>query len=78
MGIVPLINAVSCVMDFMAYNKLNKLNLTGTFSTMQFAAILEIVTVLSGNIVSVIFGIMILTYLNNTTVTSFLKEKGIY
>ncbi len=78
LGVVPLINAVSCIMDFMAYNKLNKLNLTGTFSTMQFAAILEIVTVISGNIVSVVFGILILTYLNNPTVTGYLKEKGIY
>lgn len=78
LGIVPLINVISCIMDFTAYNKLNKLDVTGTFSTMQFAAILEIITVISGNIVSVIFGIIILTYLNNAPVTDYLKEKGIY
>ncbi len=78
LGIVPLINVVSCILDFLAFNKLNKLNLAGTYSTMQFAAILEIVTILSGNVVSVIFGIMNLMYLNKPEVTSFLQEKGIY
>lgn len=78
LGLVPLINVVSCIMDFTAYNKLNKLDVTGTFSTMQFAAILEIVTVISGNIISVVFGIIILTFLNNPPLIAFLKEKGIY
>ncbi len=78
LGIVPLINVLSCVFDFMAFNKLNKLNITGTYSTMQFAAVLEIVTILSGNIVSLVFGIMNMTYLNKPEVTGFLQEKGIY
>ncbi len=78
LGIVPLINLISCIMDFMAYNKLNNLNNIGTYKTMQFAAILEIVTIVSGNVVSAVFGIIILTYLNNENVTKFLHEKGIY
>lgn len=77
-GIVPLINIVCCIMDFMAYNKLNTLNRVDTHGTMQFTAILEIVTILSGNIVSMIFGIITLTHLNKPEVQNFLKEKGIY
>lgn len=77
-GFVPLINLVSCILDFMAYNKLSNLNTTGLYSTMQFTAIVEIVTILTGNIVSLIFGILILNYINNPEVTNFLKEKGIY
>jgi hypothetical protein len=77
-GIVPLINIVSCVMDFMAYNKLNNLTSPDTYKTMQFASILEIVTILTGNVISMVFGILNLNYLNNPAVTNYLKEKGIY
>jgi len=77
-GFVPLINLVSCILDFMAYNKLNSLTSAGMYNTMQFTAIVEIVTILSGNVVSLIFGILTLTYINNPAVTNFLKEKGIY
>jgi hypothetical protein len=77
-GIIPLINLACCIMDFIAYNKLNTLNRIDTFSSMQFAAILEIVTILSGNVVSLVFGILTLSYLNNPGVTDYLKEKGIY
>ncbi len=77
-GFIPLINIVSCILDFMAYNKLNNLATPGLYSTMQFTAIVEIVTILSGNVVSLIFGILILNYINNPAVTNFLKEKGIY
>jgi hypothetical protein len=77
-GLVPVINLVSCIMDFIAYNKLNTLNRMDTHGTMQFAAILEIVTILSGNVVSLIFGILTLTYINKEEVQNFLKDKGIY
>ena len=77
-GIVPIINIVSCILDFMAYNKLNTQTIPGVYKTMQFAAILEIVTILSGNIVSLVFGIINLNNLNNPAVTNYLKEKGIY
>src|SRR5512138_1984499 len=56
-GFVPLINLISCILDFMTYNKLNNLTTPGLYSSMQFTAIVEIVTILSGNIVSLIFGI---------------------
>ena len=77
-GVVPVINIVSCILDFMAYNRLSNLDVPGTYKTLQFASILEIVTILTGNIVSLIFGIINLNNLNNPAVTNFLKEKGIY
>jgi len=78
MGFLPVINVVSCIMDFIAYNKLNKLNQKGTFGTIQTAAIFQIITILTGNIVSFIFGILILSYLSKEHVIAFLKEKEIY
>jgi hypothetical protein len=78
LGIIPLINLASCIMDFIAYNKLNNLSSFDTYKTMQFAAIMEIITILSSNVVSMIFGIITLNYINNENVVKFLKEKGIY
>lgn len=76
--IIPIINVVSCTMDFIAYNKLNTLDQPGTYNSMQFAAIMDIVTVITGNPVSLIFGIINLVYLNDEKVKSFLSEKKIY
>jgi len=82
LGIVPLINAAirlrRSIMDFIAYNKLNNLNSFDTYKTMQFAAIMEIITILSSNVISLVFGIITLSYINNENVIKFLKEKGIY
>lgn len=78
MGFLPVVNIISSVMDFIAYNKLNTLNQKGTFSTVQTAAILQIVTIITGNVVSFIFGIIILSYLNNEENKNFLKEKEIF
>lgn len=77
-GLLPIINVVGCVMDFIAYNKLNKLNVSGTFSTVQFASIIQIITILTGNVVSLIFGIISLQNFSKDTVKNFLQEKGIY
>ena len=77
-GLLPIINVVGCVMDFIAYNKLNKLNVSGTFSTVQFASIIQIITILTGNVVSLIFGIITLQNFSKDTVKNFLQEKGIY
>jgi hypothetical protein len=44
----------------------------------RIAAIMEIITILSSNIISMVFGIITLSYLNNENVIRFLKEKGIY
>lgn len=77
-GLLPIINVVGCVMDFIAYNKLNKLNVSGTFSTVQFASIIQIITILTGNVVSLIFGIITLQNFSKDTVKNFLQEKEIY
>ena len=78
MGLVPIINVIGCVMDFIAYNKLNSLKQSGTYGTVQFAAIIQIVTILTGNIVSMIFGIITLQNLGKDSVKNFFQEKGIY
>ncbi|MDZ4712884.1 MAG: hypothetical protein SGI89_11255 [bacterium] len=78
MGFLPVINIVSCIMDFIAYNKLNNLNQKGTFSTVQTASIFQIVTILSGNIVSFVFGIITLNNIGKESVKNFLQEKEIY
>jgi len=77
-GIIPVLNIIACVMDFVAYNKLNSQNRTGTYGSVQFAAIFDIVTVITGNIASMIFGIIALVFLNNNDVKAYLEQKGIY
>lgn len=77
-GILPVLNIASCIMDFIAYNKLTTLNQKGTFSTIQTAAILQIVTILTGNVVSFIFGIITLNNLGKESIKTFLQEKEIY
>lgn len=77
-GFLPVINIVSCIMDFIAYNKLNTLNQKGTFSTIQTASIFQIITILTGNIVSFVFGIINLNNIGKESVSAFLKEKEIY
>lgn len=77
LGAIPIINVVCCILDFMAYNKLNSMNKPGIISTMQYTAIMEIVTIITGNVVSTIFGILILTYINNENVIKYLREKGL-
>lgn len=77
-GILPVINIISCTMDFIAYNKLNTLNRTGTFETMQTASVFQIVTIVTGNVVSFVFGILTLNNIGRDSVKSFLQERGIY
>ena len=57
---LPVLNIVVCILDFMSYDKLNKLDKSGTYQTIHLTAILEIITILSGNIISFVFGIIIL------------------
>jgi hypothetical protein len=78
LGALPILNLVSCILDFMAYSKLNSMNQPGTAGTMKNAAIMDIVTVVTGNVVSLIFGILILQYLNSPSVDNYLKERNIY
>ena len=78
LGILPIITIVCSIMDFIAFNKLTNLNQSGTYNTLQFTAICEIVTFISGNLVSTVLGIITLTNINKDNVKSFLNEKGIY
>jgi hypothetical protein len=77
-GILPVLNIISSIMDFIAYNKLNTLNRTGTYSTIQTAAVFQIVTILTGNVVSFVFGIITLNNIGGDSIKSFLHERGIY
>lgn len=78
MGVFPVINAVGAVMDFIAYNKLNHLNMPGTYSTIYNSSIIQIITILTGNVVSLIFGILNLQNFQKEHVKTYLQEKGIY
>lgn len=77
-GILPVLNIISSIMDFIAYNKLNTLNRTGTYSTIQTASVFQIVTILTGNVVSFVFGIITLNNIGGDSIKSFLHERGIY
>jgi hypothetical protein len=77
-GILPVLNIISSIMDFIAYNKLNTLNRTGTYSTIQTASVFQIVTILTGNVVSFVFGIINLNNIGRDSIKSFLQERGIY
>ncbi|MEO8513899.1 MAG: hypothetical protein ABI543_10090 [Ignavibacteria bacterium] len=77
-GAIPVINVIACVMDFISYNRLSKMNRSGSFSTLQFAAIFDIVSILTGNVASMTFGILALVFLNNDEVKNEMRQKGIY
>jgi hypothetical protein len=77
-GAIPAINIIACIMDFVSYNRLNRMNRSGSYNTLQFAAIFDIVSVLTGNSASMIFGILALVFLNNEEVKSEMKQRGIY
>lgn len=75
---LPVVNIIACVMDFIVYNRLTRLNRSGTYSTMQFAGIFDIISVLTGNVASMCFGIVMLISLNTEEVKQYLKERQIY
>lgn len=77
-GIIPVINVIACVMDFIAYNKLNGLDQRGTYNTLQFASIFDIITILSGNPASMIFGILTLINIGNPEMKNYFVSRGIY
>lgn len=77
-GIIPVINIVACIMDFIAYNKLNGMDQRGTYGTVQFAAIFDIITIITGNLASMIFGILILINMSSPEMKNYFVEKGIY
>jgi len=77
-GAFPVISIIACVMDFIVYNKLNRLDRSGTYSSLQFAAVFDIITILTGNVASMVFGIVALVFMNNEEVKKFMVDKGIY
>lgn len=76
--LVTVIVIAACIFDFINYNRLNKLNRTGTFRSIKIAAWLDIGVIFSLNITSFILGIIILNKLSNPETIQELKEKGIY
>lgn len=77
-ALVTLVSAASCTYDFISYNRLNKLNRTGTYRTLKIAAVIDICVIFSLNITSVVFGIIILNILGRPETIQELKEKGVY
>lgn len=77
-GILPVINIITCVLDFIAYTRLNNLDKSGTFNSIQFASVFDIITFITGNPASGIFGILNIVNLNKPEFKNFLVEKGIY
>jgi hypothetical protein len=77
-GAVPVLNIIAAIMDFIVYSRLTNLNRSGTYSSMQFAGVFDIISVLTGNIFSMCFGIVMLIVLNNEEAKQYLREKQIY
>ena len=77
-GAFPVINVIACVLDFIMFNRLSRNDRSGTYSTMQMASIFDIITILTGNIFSMVIGIVGLVMLNNEEVKQDMKSKGIY
>ena len=77
-GAVPVLNIIAAIMDFIVYSRLTNLNRSGTYSSMQFAGVFDIISVLTGNIFSMCFGIVMLIVLNNDEAKQYLREKQIY
>ncbi|HMQ98271.1 MAG TPA: hypothetical protein PKE39_04540 [Ignavibacteria bacterium] len=76
--LITLICAAACTFDFICYNRLSKMNRTGTYKTIRIAAILDICVIFTLNITSVVFGMVILAKLNNPDTMQELMQNGIY
>lgn len=77
-GVLPLINTIACVLDFMVYNRLKNNNKTGTHSLIKFASIFDIIVILTFNITSTVFGIIALVMINKPEVKQEMVNRGIY
>lgn len=76
--LITLICSAACIFDFICYNRLKKMNRTGTYRTIKIAAILDICVIFTLNITSVVFGMIILAKLNNPDTRQELMQNGIY
>lgn len=74
--IVPVINIICCVFEFMSYARYNNLSQPGSEKLLKNTAIIEIVTVISGNLVSLVFGILNLNNLNSPEVKEYFQRSN--
>lgn len=77
-GVLPVINTIACVLDFMVYNRLKNNNKTGTYSLIKFASIFDIIVILTFNITSTVFGIIALVMIAKPEVKQEMINRGIY
>jgi hypothetical protein len=66
---LPVLNVISLIMDLRAYFKMKNPVPDQIISTLQFTAILEIGTTATGNIISLITGVLILTNLEKASIS---------
>ncbi len=75
--IVTVIVTAACIFDFISYNRLNKMNRTGTSRLIKIAAVLDLMVILSLNVTSVVLGVIVLVKMNNIETQQELKQSGI-
>jgi len=63
LAFLPVLNIVCFIMDLRTYSKLNNPDPMKIIGTIQFTAILEIGTTATGNIISLITGVLIMAKL---------------
>lgn len=77
-GVLPVVSVIACIFDFMVYNRLDKMHKTGTYNTIKFAAIFDIIAILTLNITSTVFGIIALVMISKPEVKQEMVNRGIY
>ncbi len=77
-GVLPVINTIACVLDFMVYNRLKNFNKSGTYGLIKFASIFDIIVVLTLNVTGTVFGIIALVMISKPEVKQEMVDRGIY
>jgi hypothetical protein len=75
-GFLPLLNLACCIMDFITYSRLNSPS-KGILSSVRTAAILDITSIITGNVISLILGIITLTSLDAANLKESLRERDL-